>query len=255
MSERGYTVGEVARMAHVTVRALHHWDALGLLVPSERGENGYRRYLGPDLDRLHELLVLRELGFGLEEVARLLDAGAEVRRKALEARRVRLVEESRRTRSVIRAVDAALAALRGDTEMSEKRFEGFEDFDHAKYAEEAERRWGETEAYRESARRTKRYGKAEWAEIRAEGDEILAAFAALHAEGAAPDGAEAMEVAERHRGHISRWFYSCSRELHAALGEMYVADPRFTAFYERHGEGLAAFVRAAVQANAAREAP
>jgi DNA-binding transcriptional MerR regulator len=253
MSAKGHTVSQVARLAHVTVRTLHHYDEIGILVPSQRSAAGYRLYSDDDVARLHQILLFRELGFGLDAIADVLDEPAAARLSALKEQRDRLVVQRQRTDAVIRAVDAALAALEGGAPMStEKMFEGFEEFGQGPYADEARERWGHTEAYQESARRTKAYGKAEWTAIRDEGGATLDAFATLFDAGAAPDGAEAMDAAEQARLHIDRWFYPCSRAMHAVLAEGYVSDPRFAAFYDRVRPGLAAFVSAAIKANAAR---
>lgn len=253
MSAKSYTVGQVARMAHVTVRTLHHYDEIGLLVPSERSEAGYRIYGSDDLERLNEILLFRELGLPLEEIGGLLGAPAAARLDALLTHRIRLEKRVERTRAVIRALDRRLAAVKEGRRMEETTmFEGFADFDHAQHAEEAEERWGDTEAFEESTRRTKGYSEAQWAQLKAEGEEIEARWAGLLEAGDAPDHVDAMDVAERARLHIDRWFYPCSHEMHAGLAETYETDPRFTAHYERMAEGLAAFVAAAIRANAAR---
>jgi len=80
----------------------------------------------------------------------------------------------------------------------------------------------------------------------------MKSFAALLSRGGQADAAEAMDLAERHRMHIDRWYYPCSPRMHACLAEMYAADPRFQAAFDRHGEGMAQFVARAVRANAAR---
>ena len=128
----------------------------------------------------------------------------------------------------------------------------FEGFDPAEYEEEVRERWGHTDAYRESARRTRAYGEREWAAIRAESEAILADFAALLRAEEPAAGRAARAVAERHRAQISRWFYPCSYEMHCALAEMYITDPRFTDSYERVDGGLAGFVHAAIRANGRR---
>jgi DNA-binding transcriptional MerR regulator len=246
-----HTVSEVARLAHVTVRTLHHYDEIGLLVPSDRSRAGYRLYSDDDLARLREILLFRELGFALDAIAELLEQGPAERRTALAQQRERLVAQRAQTDAVIRAVDAALDSLDGGRPMTtEKMFEGFEEFDHAKYEDEARERWGDTEAFKESQRRTKRYGKPEWEAIKAEGGEILSAFAAAMAAGKRPRDPEVQAIAERHRLHIDRWFYPCSKDMHATVAAMYTQDPRFEAFYEKIAKGLAAFVSEAIVAAA-----
>ena len=168
------TVGQVAEQLGVTVRTLHHYDAIGLLVPSERTSAGYRLYDGRDITRLQHVAVYRRLGFTLEEIALLLDDPS---------------------------------------------------------ADEAEQRWGESEARKQSHKRTSKYTKAEWAEVKAE-----------------------MDAAEQHRLHIERWFYDITPEFHRGVGDMYIADPRFTKTYGNMTPGMAQYVRGAIHGNADRAA-
>jgi DNA-binding transcriptional MerR regulator len=248
-----YRVSQVARLARVSVRTLHHYDEIGLLVPSSRTPSGYRLYTDADLRRLHQILLFRELGFTLESIGQALDDPAFDRRKALRAQRDLLLERIRRTESVVRAVDRALEALEGGREMETgELFEGFEDFDHARYEAEVRERWGETDAYRESLRRTKSYTKEDWARIKAEGEEVVTRLAELKAAGRRPDDDEVVEAVERYRLHLDRWFYPVSREMHVRLAELYEADPRYGEYFEQRGEGLTAFVAAAIRANAGR---
>jgi hypothetical protein len=126
-------------------------------------------------------------------------------------------------------------------------------FDPAAYEEEARRRWGHTDAYKESARRVKGYSKEDWARILAEIEDIETRMAALMKAGAPAEGEEAMAVAEEARLHTDRWFYPCSHGMHAAKADMFTTDPRFRAHYDERGEGLADYVAKAIRANAARE--
>lgn len=242
------TVGEVAELAGVTVRTLHHYDELGLLSPSGRSEAGYRLYSYDDLARLREILIWRALGFPLGDIGALLDDPGHDRLAALERQRQLIEGERERLGALAAAVDAAIAAHRNGTRLEATKM--FEGFDPSEYEEEARERWGHTEAYRESARRAARYGDAEWREIRAEAEAITRELVALMRSGAPADGPEARALAERHRGHISRWFYPCTPAMHRGLAEMYVADERFTQTYEREAEGLAAYVHDAIEANA-----
>jgi len=248
-----HTVGQVAALARVTVRTLHHYDRIGLLVPSQRSEQGYRLYDYGDLERLRQIRLLCDLRFSLDAVGQLLDAPAYDRRSALEAQRELLRERQKRTDRIIRGVDRALTAMERETEMDRtEMFAGLEEFDHEQYREEAEERWGDTDAYKESMRRTRRYGKSDWARIRKEGETVVARLAELMAEGGQAAGRAAMDLAEEHRCHIDRWFYPCSHGMHRNLAEMYTEDPRFEEYFEKRGEGLAAFVQDAIRANEAR---
>lgn len=126
--------------------------------------------------------------------------------------------------------------------------------EHDQYADEARERWGGTDAYRESARRTEGYSEEDWKKIKGESEGIEAGLAAALDDGDPLDGDRAMDLAEAARKHIDRWFYPCSRAMHAGLAEMYTSDPRFKAHYDGRAEGLAEYVAEAIRANAARAA-
>ncbi len=128
--------------------------------------------------------------------------------------------------------------------------DGFSD----EYQAEAQERWGETDAWKQSARRTQGYTKADWERIRAEGDAVNAKFVAALEAGLPADTPEAMDAAEAARAQIQTWFYDLDHEFHRGLGDMYVADPRFTKTYEDMAPGLAQYVRDAIHANADRHA-
>ncbi|MGI5865617.1 MAG: MerR family transcriptional regulator, partial [Myxococcales bacterium] len=241
------------KLAGISVRALHHYDEIGLLSPTGRSEAGYRLYEQEDLQRLQQILFFKVLGFPLEEIARILGDPAFDLRAALRMQRQLLEERAARIRALIKAVDATLQSIeKGIAMTKEEMFEVFGDFDPKQYQEEVEQRWGETDAYRESARRTARYGKKEWEQIKAEGGAIQKEFAEAMAAGIAPTDVRAMDLAEKHRKYLERWFYKCPREMHRGLGEMYVADPRFTENIDRLRPGLAAYQRDAFVANSKR---
>ncbi|HVI03457.1 MAG TPA: MerR family transcriptional regulator [Enhygromyxa sp.] len=252
MTGAHYRVSAVARLTGVTVRALHHYDEIGLLVPSRRSGKGYRLYTDDDLLRLQQIVIGRALGMSLERIRRSLDDPNFELREALAEQRALLVERFEQTEKMIRSIDAALAALdeKQEREMDAKQM--FDGFDPAQYEDEARARWGSTEAYAESQRRTSKYGPEDWARMQAEAEAIVSAFAEALRAGVAAEDAQAIALAERHRLHIDRWFYACDRAMHARLAELYVGDERFAASFDRHGEGVALYVAAAIRANAAR---
>jgi MerR family transcriptional regulator, thiopeptide resistance regulator len=247
------TVGETARLAHVSVRTLHHYDDLGLLTPSERSTAGYRLYTMADLERLQHILLYKELGFALDEIGDLLADPAFDRREALLAQRESIVAQAARYNAMVELIDRSLRSLEGGTTMTkEDMFEVFGDFDPAEYEDEVKQRWGDTDAYKESARRTKGYTTQDWQRFKTESDEINGTIAALIDAGVPPADPRAMDAVERHRLQIDRWFYPCSHETHVGLGQIYVADPRFSATYERIRPGMTRYVCDAITANAAR---
>ena len=249
-------VGEVAALAGVTVRTLHHYDRIGLLSPSERTAAGYRRYTPSDLDRLHQVLVYRELGFPLEEVATLLDDPDADPAAHLRRQHRLLRDRLERTQAMVAAVEKEMEARQmGISLTPEERFELFGDGFSEEYAAEAEERWGDTEAWAQSQRRTAAYGKEDWLRIKEESADVERRFAEALRAGVPADSEQAMDLAEEHRQHITQWFYDCPPAMHAGIGRMYVEDERFTEHYEQVAPGLARFVSTAVQANAARQAP
>lgn len=260
--EPRWRVSEVARVAKVSVRTLHHYDEIGLLAPRERTGAGYRLYGRAELERLQQILVYRELGFALDAIGRLLDEPALERAAALRAQRRLLVEKRDRTDAVIRSVDRTLASIEGTVVMStEEMFEGFEDLVHApeharehhrEHANEAHARWGDTDAWATSMKRVRSMRREDWASLERLGEETEARMAALLEAGADAEGEEAMDGAEAMRLHIDRRFYPCTHAMHAGLADMYEADPRFREHYEKRAPGLASFVAAAIRANARR---
>src|ERR1044071_5815494 len=244
-----FTVGELSRLTGVTVRALHHYDEIGLVRPSQRTPAGYRLYDEPDVLRLQQVLVLRELGVPLDQIGAAIDAASD-RAELLRSHRTALAEKRARLDAMLSAVDAALAVLERGTQMTPEDFKAmFDGFNPADHEDEARERWGSTDADKASARRTKRYGKAEWQAIRDEAEAIYARLAQLMQQGAAVSDPAVQAAVEDHREHIDRWFYPCSTQMHRGLGEMYVADPRFTASLDKKGSaGFARFFRDAIAA-------
>lgn len=253
---RTYQVREVAQIAGVSVRALHHYDEIGLLTPSGRTEAGYRLYSDDDLLRLQQILIGRELGMPLEEIKRSLDDPSFDRRAALEKARKEIATRAERTAAMLRAIDTALAALTNEggktmKEMSKEEIAAlFDGFDPSMYQDEVTERWGETDAYKESARRTSKYTKADWERYKGESHAIMTDAAQLFRSGASAEGDEAKSVAERHRLSIDRWFYPCAPEMHARLADMYEADARFAESIDKYAPGLTAWWSAAIRANA-----
>ncbi|MEV4761992.1 MerR family transcriptional regulator [Micromonospora chokoriensis] len=246
-----YTVGQVAKLAGVTVRTLHHYDEVGLLSPSGRTSAGYRRYDDADLQRLQLVLYYRELGFPLEEIAAIIDDPAADPAAHLRRQHELLTVRIKRLQEMVTAIEFAMEASKLNIQLTpEERFEVFGDFNPEDHEAEAEQRWGGTDAYRESNRRASRYTKEDWLRIKAENEDWGRRIVAVLASGAPADGPEAMELAEEHRQLISRWFYECSYEIHTGLADMYLADERFTAHYENIAPGLAAYLNEAIHANA-----
>lgn len=242
-----FTVGELSKLTGVTVRTLHHYDEIGLCRPSQRNASGYRLYDDDDVLRLQQVLVLRELGMPLAEIAAALDGD---RAALLRRHRAELAAKRGRLDAMLASVDHALAILEGGTTMqaddTKKMFDGF---DPAQYEDEVQERWGDTDAYRESARRTKQYTKEDWARYKVEASEVGSRIAALMRAGTPVTDPVVQAAVEEHRLLIDRWFYPCSREMHKGLASLYVTDPRFTENLDRLGAGYAQYLSDAIAAS------
>ena len=256
MSTTRLTVGEVADLAGVTVRTLHHYDETGLLAPTTRTDAGYRLYGPDDVTRLQQILYYRELGLGLDTIADLLDDPTADPVAHLVQQRLLLTDRIDHLEQMVAHIDLNLEARVMDIDLTaDEMLEVFGEAyaaNHDAYQEEAQQRWGDSDAFAQSRRRTSRYTRQDWqqamADQQAATDQLVAAMAA----GRPADSPEAMDAAEAHRQQITRWFYDCSYAIHRGLADMYVQDPRFAQTYDDMAPGLAAYVRDAIHANADR---
>lgn len=249
--EQPLTVGQVAERLGITVRTLHHYDEIGLLTPSARSHAGYRLYTDTDLERLGTVVTYRRLGLPLEEVAALLRGEAPAA-EHLRRQRAALLERIDELSGLVAAVDKALEREMNNqpattADLKELFGDGFDE----SYQTEAEERWGDTDAWRQSQERTSRFTKADWERVKADTDAVNAAFAAAMDAGEPPTSGAAMDAAERHRAGIET-FYDCTHDFHRNLGEMYVCDARFAKTYDDIRPGMAQYVRDAIHANADR---
>ena len=248
-----YLVGDLARLSHVSVRTLHHYDGIGLLTPSARSAAGYRLYSDADLRRLRQILFYRELGFALEEIADILADPAAGTDDHLRRQHRLLRERRARDATLLGAIEREMEARKmGIALTPEEQFEIFGTDKLAEYTEEAKQRWGDTDAWKQSERRAAAYTKEDWIAIKGEADANITGFAEAMRAGEPPTGTAAMDLAEAHRQHLSRWFYDCDYQMHRGLAELYVSDPRYMAEYDKIEPGFSGYVHDAILANADR---
>lgn len=232
------TIHEMSALAGVSVRTLHHYDAIGLLPPTERTETGYRRYDETALARLQVILLFRELAFPLRDIERILDDPGFDRAAAL-ADQIRLLELRREQLDRL----IALARETLETGAIPMRFDAFDKTELDQYADEVKAKWGGTAAYQEHEARTQA-GTA--------GDpvELMAHFAALGGlRQLAPDDPKVQNVVRALQQTITDHSYPCTKEILAGLGELYVADERFRRNIDKvGGVGTAAFAAEAIRA-------
>ncbi|MFF8960470.1 MerR family transcriptional regulator [Streptomyces sp. NPDC014894] len=237
-----WSIQEIARRAGTTSRTLRHYGELGLLEPSRVGRNGYR-YYGPEaLVRLQRILLLRELGLGLPAIAEVL-RGQRDTAVALRAHLGLLEQERERIGRQIASVRTTLHKTeRGEELMAEDVLDGF---DHTRYEREVTERWGK-EAYQRGDQWWRSLGEPERRAYQREQTAVAEDFARALAAGLDAGGEEAQEIARRQYVWLSA-MGAPSKSHFIGLGEMYVTDERFAAHYDRHGEGVAAFVRDAMR--------
>ena len=242
------TIGAVAKAANISVRTLRHYDAIGLLKPASRTESGYRYYTEADLETLHDILTYRALGMALSEISKMLTEPSSGRLSMLSSQKTLIDEHIARLINMRAEIEITLKNEEAGMTM-DNRFSALDGFDPDQYEEEAKERWGQTDAYKESAKRTKNYSKEDWARYKAEQDRLNKAMAELVRQQVSPDDQKATNLAESLRLLIDQWFYPCSREMHAQLGDMYVMDARFEKTYEDIYPGLAEYMKRAIDAN------
>lgn len=253
-TEETWSVGEVARLAGVTIRTLHHYGEIGLLAPSGRTSAGYRQYSGADLDRLGRILFYRELGFSLDAIATMLDDPTIDRTEHLRRQRRLLNDRLARLQAMVTSLDKELeAAMTGINLTSEEKLEIFGSSYKEEWEAEAEQRWGDTDAWKQSQERSATFSKEDWTRMKAAGDELNRRLAAGFQSALAPDSQEAMDLAEEHRQGICT-FWDCTPEAHRNLVDMYLADERFTKTYEDLASGLTQWLHDAIYANSDRMA-
>lgn len=250
-----YTIGEVARLANISVRTLHYYDAVGLLVPTGRSDSGYRLYSHTDLERLQQILFYKALDFPLKDIQRIMTDSAFDRYQALLEQRDLIASKSGQLKAVLELIEKTIDEMNEERTMNkEEMFEVFGDFDPEKYEKEVEQRWG-GEGYKETVKRTGEYTKEDWQQFKKEGGALNLAILNLMDDGVAPDDDRAIAAVDKCRLLIDRWFYPCSREMHANLGKMYVTDSRFTEVYDKIRPGMAQYICDAAEANYRKNQP
>ena len=234
------TVGAVAELTGVSIRTLHHYDHVGLVVPSVRTAAGYRGYTDGDVERLHLVLTYRTAGLPLDEIRALLDDPEVDGLARLQHQHALLLERADGLQRTIKAVEELMHAHRSGIQLTaQEQVEIFGTTAFSEeYAVEAEQRWGDTDAWHQSRQRASRMSKQDWIAVKAENDALLAALAQAKRDGVAPATPAADALAARHRASIDR-FYDCDDEMHLCVADTYLADERFTRYYDDVEPGLA----------------
>lgn len=217
------TVHQVSELAGISVRTLHHYDAVGLLVPHERTEAGYRLYNEQDLERLQQILLFRELEFPLAEIRRIVESPDFDKSKALE-QQIRLLELRRE--HIENLIGMAKAAMKGSVTTV-----GFEAFDTKKmdeYATRAKASWGNTPEWADYEKKCKGRSVQDEVDAGKQLMELFVPFGTMAEHGLDPACSEAQTQAAVIQEFITEHFYACSNETFNQLGAMYGAGGEFT---------------------------
>lgn len=236
------TVHEVSKLTGVSIRALHHYDQIGLLKAAAVTEAGYRLYDDAALERLQSILLFKELEFPLKDIRRILDSPDFDRSKALE-QQMRLLELKKEH------LENLIDLARGIKMIGVKNM-SFDAFDTRKideYAAEAKASWGKTEAYKEYEKKSAGRSRETQQKLNVEMMDIFREFGQIRDQ--APDGAAAKALAKKLQDHITENYYTCTDEILLSLGKMYAGGGDFTVHIDKvGGEGTAAFACKAIEA-------
>ena len=237
-------IKEFAKLTGVSVRTLHYYDEIGLLKPCFiNEENGYRYYDENSLLKMQEILYFRELDFPLSSIKELITSPEYNRALAFKNQKKLLTLKKERLERLIDALDKA---AKGEIIMN--AFENKEyDTVRKQYEEEAKAKYSSTDAYKESEIKTKGYTKEKWNDVGNGMDEVLSLFADCKNEGNAADSEKAQSLVKKLQDYITENFYTCTDEILAGLGQMYVYDERFKNNIDKHGEGTAEYISKAIK--------
>jgi len=239
-----YTVQKLATLANISVRTLHYYDEIGLLKPSTIAKNGYRYYEEKELLRLQQILFFRELDFPLEEIRRMLDRPDFSVVEALKDHKKLIRLKRERLDELIQTIDKTIKRMTNNTKINdEELYDAFKDDDVKEYQYEVKQRWGNTEAYKQSQAKVSKMTKAQMQKLKEDGTKHTQTIADNMYKGIDHPDVQAL-IKKSHEG--VNFFYECSLDMFHNLGQMYVDDPRFTAYYEKFAPGLAVFMRDAI---------
>jgi len=238
-----YMINEISKLTGVSIRMLHHYDKIGLLVPSKRNNSNYRVYSEEDVARLYQILLFKELEFSLKDIKSILDDEGFDKEEALRVQKKLILEKKKRLEKIIESIDDTINNMGGKT-MSKKDFKAFS-YDEIKahqekYKEETKQKYGKSDAYKESKEKTSKYSKNDWENIMGDAGAIYEELAKLMDRN--PADADVQALVQKWRDYITNNFYNCTIEIFRGLSLMYVADERFTNNIDKYGQGLAQFL-------------
>lgn len=251
---RTWRIGDLARLSGVSVRTLHHYDAIGLLRPSGRTTAGYRVYGRDELLRLQQILLYRRIDLPLAEIRRILDEPGFDPADTLRDHRIEIEHQIERATTVLETIDRTLRHLEGATMPlnDDQLYEGLTADQRRRYPSEARERFGEAEV-RASEDRIRTLSPEAWARVRGEEGAVSRALADAMVD-TPPDDPAIQELVSRYRRMLGH-FYEITPERYLGLAHLYTEDPAFRAHFEEIAPGLAEYLRAAIEVYVSRAEP
>ena len=244
-----YTINKLAKLAGISTRALRYYDELGLLSPARVSSNGYRIYGQKEIDRLQQILFYRELGVSLEEIRNILASKDFDGLSALESHLTALLARREQLNLLVANVEKTIKTMKGEMIMSDQeKFEGFlqklVDHNEHQYGEEARAKYGDERVNRSNAK-VLNMSKEQFTELERLTEDLNDTLKAAFEQGD-PASELAQKACELHKKWLCFYWDDYNKEAHKGMTQMYVDDPRFTAYYDKIAPGCAAFLRDAV---------
>lgn len=244
-----YTVQKLGQLAGISTRTLRYYDEIGLLKPTRINSSGYRIYGSDEVDRLQQILFYRELGVNLDSIKEIITSSTFDEATALKEHRNKLLEKREQLDMLITNVDKSIQLReRSITMADQEKFEGFKqenvDNNEDKYGKEIRGLYGDNTVDKSNAK-VKGMSQKQYTEVTNLEQQVLDNLKAAMETGD-PAGELAQKTADLHRQWISYYWDQYSKEAHAGLAEMYVADERFSAYYDKIQPGASVFLRDAI---------
>ena len=239
-----WTVSQAAKQMGVSVRTLHYYEEIGLLLPAEKTGSGYRLYGQREISRLQQILFYRELDIPLKKIREILSRPDFPSQEVLRQHKELLCCQKRKLEEQIRLVEGL---IQGEDIMNQEHpmTQEWEDTKR-RYAKEVQEKWGDTPAYQEYRNKTAGYTKEQWKTAQEEADHILSRISQGMLQGKSPDSPEIQSLIQAWRDYITRYYYTCTKEILEGLGQMYGADSRFRESLGRYAPGTASFLQKAI---------
>lgn len=239
-----YSVTDLANFSGVSVRTLHHYDQLGLLSPIKRKENGTRVYNRESLYRLQQILFYKEVGFSLKEIDQFLLESPTDRVDWLKQQKDRILQERDRMTQLLVTIESTITELKNEKGMMNEKelYAGFSREETADIRKEVADRWG-ADTLEESETKLKKKTPAEFKQLKREGENIVQRMGASM--NLPIDHPEVQQLVHKYFEHLQE-FRPIDKEGYLQLGQLYIEDERFKAYYEDRKQGLAQFLHNAI---------